>query len=88
MSTQNEDLASALGKLGITLDHSRFQSLPAARDSLLWNDFKNPPFGLNAFELGALKNARCGDTSSQLSQSGTYLFPIMYVVLCKVTKNI
>lgn len=71
MSTQNEDLASALGKLGITLDNPRFQNLPEAKDSNFW-DFKNPLLGLNVFELGALQNARCGATSSQPSQPGKY----------------
>ncbi len=64
MSTPDEDLRSALGKLGFPADHPRFQSsLPTTRDDNAWKDIKTE-FGLTALEFGALKNARCGTPSS------------------------
>lgn len=59
MSTENEDLVSALGRIGLALDHPRFQNLPATRDDPLWDRFEKK-YSLNEFELGAVKNARCG----------------------------
>eukprot|EP01040_Poterioochromonas_malhamensis_P013192 gene13192-14479_t len=58
MSAPNDDLNSALKKLGITFNHPRFQSLPANGGDPLWERFEKK-FNLDEFELGALKNARC-----------------------------
>lgn len=58
MSAPNDDLNSALKKLGITFNHPRFQSLPANNGDPLWERFEKK-FNLDEFELGALKNARC-----------------------------
>ena len=63
MSTENEnedkDLASALGKLGITLDGPRFRRLPATRVDPMWMRYEEH-FSLTLFELLALIEARCG----------------------------
>jgi hypothetical protein len=52
LSTSNEDLNSALGKLGFSADHPRFQSLPATRDDPLWYKLEQK-YKLDEFELGA-----------------------------------
>ena len=60
MSTkrENKDLASALEKLGITLDDPRFRYLPPTRVDPLWDKFEKE-YHLTLFELLALMRARC-----------------------------
>eukprot|EP01040_Poterioochromonas_malhamensis_P007283 gene7283-7858_t len=57
MSSPNEDLISALRKLGFSTNHPRFQSLPARDSDPLWEKLAEK-YQFNEFELGALKNAR------------------------------
>ncbi len=65
----SESLSQAFGKVGIlSVEDPLFQDLPSTRDDTLWNDFKNH-FSLTPFELGALKNARCGQPAGKYSQS-------------------
>jgi len=68
----NPRLVSALEKLNITLDnfqnHVNFRSLPARNDDPLWSDIRTE-YNLDVFELGALKNARCGEPQ----QTGKHL---------------
>lgn len=52
-------LPPALTKLQLaSVEDARFQDLPAVRNDPLWNDILTT-IGLDLFELGALKNARC-----------------------------
>ncbi len=64
MTDLNSHLVSALGRLGIPVEnyehHSDFQALPARDGDPEWKGFQSD-YSLNRYELGALKNARCGN---------------------------
>ncbi len=65
----SESLNKALGKVGISsVEDPLLQDLPPTRDDPLWNEFKNH-FSLTPFDLGALKNVRCGQSAGEYSQS-------------------
>jgi hypothetical protein len=57
-------LAKAVEKIG---GHDNFIALPAVREDVIWVEVQKE-FGLNVFELSALKNERC------IGKHGMHLF--------------